>query len=207
MMKKQKLQAIGTFWHGSELGVLERACLVSMIEQGHEVSLFSHDTVRNVPEGVQVYNARDISGDLLDKFTSPVQHIRHEHVRHGHIRRIPMMFSDIFRYLMIKETEMILADLDAFLLKPLRPTDGDLFSYIAEHMIGVGVLSLPKASVALKDLIDFCQNHYPIPPFYSTKRKIQLFGKKIIGCPMHMSLLDGNVAGPWAMTYFCKKKQ
>jgi len=205
MAKTKKLQGIGTLWHGTELGILERACLVSMMEQGHDVTLFSHNPVHNVPEGVQVCNAKDICGNLLDEFSVPVQHIRHEHIRRGHARRIPMMFSDIFRYTMIQETDLIWADLDAFLLKPLMPDDGYLFAYVTENIINGGVLGLPKNSPALMDLIDFCRNHYPIPPFFKAEKKILLLAKKIIGRSTHMSLQDGNVAGPGALTYFLQK--
>jgi len=205
MIQSQKLQGIGTFWHGPELGILERACLVSMMEQGHEVTLFSHDSVRNVPEGVRQYNARDISGNLLEQFSLPVKHIRHEHIRRGHISRIPMMFSDIFRYRMILETDLIWADLDAFLLKPLRSESGYIFAHMTKEVIGCGVLGLPKGSPSLKHLINFCQNHYPIPPFYKIEKKILHLAKKLIGKPTHMSLLDANVAGPGALTYFLQK--
>jgi len=155
--------------------------------------------------GVQLRNARDISGNLLEKFSLPVKHIRHEHIRRGHINRIPMMFSDIFRYSMISETDLIWADLDAFLLKPLRPEQGYLFAQLDRKVIGSGVLVLPNNSPTLNQLVRFCQNHYPIPPFYRIEKKILHLTKKVIGRPTHISLMDATVAGPGALTYFLQR--
>jgi len=202
---QKRLRGIGTFWHGSRLGILERSCLVSMQEQGHQVTLFSHDDVRNVPSGVKICDARAISGDLLEEFSRPVRHIRHEHIRRGHSHRIPMTFSDIFRCLMIRETNLMWADLDAFLLKPLEPENGNLFAWMTEKHVANGVLALPTDSLTLKDMIKFTKNHYPIPPFYRVEKRIALMLRKIVGKPKHISLLGGTVAGPDALTYFLRK--
>ena len=55
--------SIGTYWYGPAIGSLERACLISMMEQGHSVTLFCHEKVGGVPEGVEIRDAREVTGD------------------------------------------------------------------------------------------------------------------------------------------------
>jgi len=55
------------------------------MKQGHIVTLFSHDTVNNVPEGVKVCDAKKIPGGRLDEI------FRYA----GHGNNVTL-FSDIF---------------------------------------------------------------------------------------------------------------
>jgi len=189
-----KPRDIGTFWHGPELGDLERACLLSMTEKGHDVTLFSHDKVKKVPDGILWRDAREISGDRFDIFT-----------RHAGYGRKLAVFADIFRYLMIRQTDMMWADADIFLLEALQPTNEYLFAWEYKTLINNAVFLLPKSSPALRDLNELCDNQFPIPPFYKPKRKARLWIKKIIGFPNHISRLSACVAGPEAVTYYLRK--
>jgi len=188
-----KPDGIGTFWHGSELSCLERACLSSMMEQGHRVTLFTHDTSLNVPDGVLVSDAKEITGGLINDF-----------MRHSKGQRITT-FSDLFRYHMLYLTDLIWADLDTFLLRPLIAADGYLFAHQDERRIANGVLKLPKDSTALQYLITFVQDQFPIPPFYSMRKRTKLFVRKALGFPRHVSSLSWGVFGPDALTYFLQK--
>ena len=42
----------GTFWAGPRLSAFEAACLQSFAVRGHPVTLFSFESVENVPAGV-----------------------------------------------------------------------------------------------------------------------------------------------------------
>ena len=88
---------------------------------------------------------------------------------------------------MIKKLEMIWLDLDCFLLKPLKPLNGYLMAYQDKAFINGAILCLPQCSPTLKDLIGFCENEYPIPPFFSFRWKTKLHFMKAIGKPVHVS--------------------
>ncbi len=152
------LPGIGPFWYGPELGRLERACLRSMMEQGHEVTLFAHSEVKGVPAGVQVRDAREMAGNRPIVFASK-----------NNIKS-PVTYADQFRYHMINKTGLIWADMDMFLLKPLQPDNGYLFARESDKFINNAILSLPENSPTLADLIEFCEDYYPIPPFENKRR-------------------------------------
>lgn len=188
------LPKIGSYWYGRALGRLERACLRSMIERGHDVTLFCHDYVDGVPEEVEVLDAREITGDrsvvMFDSLQSPA------------------LFSDQFRYHMIALLGWLWLDLDTFALKPVLPNDGYLFGYdpaTRRRYINGGVLGLPKSSQTLRDLVLFCEEYYPIPPFETRRKKAELYIKKCLGSPVHVSSQRWGTWGPRALTYFLRR--
>ncbi len=181
------LTPIGTYWYGPKLGPLERACLISMMGNGHSVTLFSHEKVAHVPKGVNIQDARDITGNR------PILMFRKYERKKGIVT--PALFSDQFRYHMIKKTGWIWLDLDAYVLKPLRPAiAGYLFGWECDkktdgkNIIASGVLGLPQNSPTLKDLISFTEEEYPIPPFLSPRRRTKLHLWNALGKPVHVSM-------------------
>ena len=191
------LPGIGTFWYGPELSKLERACLRSMMQQGHEVTLFVHHEVKGVPTDVQICNAKEITGDR------PIVLSNSKNRTWGS----PVLYADQFRYHMIKKTDLLWADTDMFLLKPLQPTNGYLFARESEKVISNAILSLPENSPTLADLIEFCEDYYPIPPFQNKKKILKLTLRKKIGFPIHVSRQRRGVWGPSALTWFLCKNQ
>ena len=192
----ESLPAIGTYWYGPALGPLERACLISMMEQGHSVTLFCHEKVGCVPDGVETCDAREVTGDR------PVLFFENS-TQKGNAKS-PALFTDLFRYHMIDQTGMVWLDLDAYLLKPLRmPKHGYIFAWDRKTIAG-GVLALPHSSASLKDLVSFCENEYPVPPFFSyvADRKARLLFMRAIGRPVHVSRQKWGVWGPRALTWF-----
>ena len=199
--QEDTLPEIGTYWHGHPLDSLERACLISMMEQGHSVTLFCHEKVEGVPEGVEIRDAREVTGDRPLLFF--------ENSKRRGVDKSPALFTDLFRYHMISKLGMIWLDLDAFLLKPLRlPKDGYIFAWDRKTIAG-GVLALPQYSPSLEDLISFCEDEYPVPTFFSwiSDRKAKLYFMKAIGKPVHVSCQKWGVWGPRALTWFLTKNQ
>ena len=195
------LTPIGAYWYGPELGPLERACLISMIECGHSVTLFSHEPVARVPEGVETQDARDITGER------PILMFRKYERKKGIVS--PTLFSDLFRYHMIKQMDWIWLDLDAYLLRPIRlpNLNGYLFAWESKDNIANGVLKLPQHSPTLRDLLSFTEDEYPIPPFYSLRRRTKLHYQRMRGKPVHVSMQPWGTWGPKALTYFLQKNQ
>ncbi len=156
------------------------------------MTLFVHNEVKGVPEGVQVRDAKEITGDRPVFFTGKYNS--------------PAGYADQFRYLMIKQTGLIWLDMDEFLLKPLQPTNGYLFAWESDKSIANAVLSLPENSPTLSDLVEFCEDYYPVPPFEHRKRvTLNLTLRKRIGFPVHVSQQRWGVWGPRALTWFLRK--
>ena len=194
-------QAIGTYWHGLKLSRFEQVCLLSMLKQGHSVTLFCHDNVKGVPEGVEIRDAREITGDKsILMYKRDVRKNKSPN---------PALFANLFRYKMINKLGMIWLDLDVFLLKELIPSNGYLFGWEGipnawenRDIINNAVLALPYSSPTLKNLIDFCDDEYPIPPFFSWRYRCKLDIMKRIGKPVHVSYQKWGVWGPGALSYF-----
>ena len=51
---------VASLWIGESLHYVNQLCLKSHLVQGHPVTLYCTDTVRNVPEGVEVRPAEEI---------------------------------------------------------------------------------------------------------------------------------------------------
>ncbi|KVG61330.1 hypothetical protein WT72_17935 [Burkholderia pseudomultivorans] len=94
-----------SFWHGPELSPYETACLNSFAAYGNEVSLYSYEEIRNLPEGIVAKDASTItSRDTLNAFP---------------VNGVPSMahFTDYFRFMMFTKTDEIWVDTDILLLR------------------------------------------------------------------------------------------
>ena len=101
-----------SLWIGERLGAVERACLRSVVRQGHRVSLYCYGPPEGVPDGLETRDARDII---------PEAAIFRNHAGSvGH-------FSDWFRYELQKRSLGTWVDTDVYLLRPLDGEKPDLF--------------------------------------------------------------------------------
>ena len=91
-----------TLWMGGAPGQLERACLQSMTDKGYDPVIFSYEPIRDLPEGLELVDAREIY--------EPNRVIRH--VRH----KSPAIHADVFRYHLVKRAGMIWLDTDMYMV-------------------------------------------------------------------------------------------
>jgi hypothetical protein len=96
-----------SFWSGGDLSAYELACLSSVVKHGYELKLFSYQNISNVPDNIQMADAREI--------------VEERYVNGFLIKGKPSLshFSDLFRYRLFQRTEHIWIDGDMMLLKPL----------------------------------------------------------------------------------------
>ena len=187
------LPTIGTLWIGPELSWLEQLCLQSFLDHGHEVVLYTYGNVKGVPKGVKIADADDIL---------PSKKI----IRHARTGS-PAYHADVFRLHMLKQTDYIWADTDAFCCQPWDIKKGKHFhGWISDKtpQVNNGVLRLPKSSKTLAAMIKFTSDEYPIPPWLSEDKKAELQALKDKGEGMHVSLMPWGVWGPDALTHFLK---
>ena len=131
----------GTFWSGAPLTALDRACVRSFIDAGHDVTLYSYEPIGNLPDGLHTSDA----GAILDQ--SQI-----EHVRYGGKPDLAH-FSDLFRYEMIRKTGKTWIDMDLVKLGnvPLPVYDNILVKEV--H----GPLNGAILSITDEELLSFVQ--------------------------------------------------
>lgn len=127
-----------SLWIGESLGAVERACLRSVLKQGHRLSLYSYGFVAGVPEGVVVEDA----GEIIPE----AEVFHHDAGSVGH-------FSDWFRYELQSRGLGTWIDTDVYLLRPLDEESPYLFGEQAPGVVNNAVLRLPQDSPLLPELL------------------------------------------------------
>ena len=191
------LPSIASFWNGAPLTHLERLCLKSFADVGHDVTLYSYEEYLNVPTGVRLADTRDIL---------PETALKESHSQSG-----LAPFSDRFRLNMIYQTGAVWVDCDVVALKQL-----DDLEYVfakAGRVMGNAILRLPPHSRTLLDLLEFVNSPHPvIPSDWPWKRQLserilalQSSDGSITLEPHLRAHLPYMTFGPNALTYFLLK--
>jgi hypothetical protein len=128
-----------TLWIGPALGALERACLRSILRQGHPLALYCYDEPAGIPDGVEVRDAAEI--------LPAEQIVRH---RTGSVS----LFSNRFRYELLRREEGVWVDTDFYFLASLPNDRSYLFGCADDGMLGTGLLLLPPGSPLLPELLE-----------------------------------------------------
>jgi len=188
---------LNTFWHGGPLGWLERACLSSMIANGHDVRLFAYEPIENVPLGVRIGDA--------DQIVPKSAIFRFDGVMGDQNIGSLAPFSDLFRYRMLQKEDGLWVDTDAYFLRPLRLLRRHVFAWESRNIIGTGILGMPRRSRALRTLTDIMSPPFEIPPWVSDEIRIAAL-EKLDGRPFHPGALRYASYGPPAVTWALKQE-
>ena len=105
--------------------------------------LYCYDPVEGVPEGVEVRDAAEI--------------LPREAIFLNEERGSYAPFSDVFRYTMLRDTDLYWVDADVYAVKPFE-FDGDYFLARIAPRVGIGVLSLPRSSPSLTALLQAAED-------------------------------------------------
>lgn len=124
---------------GPRLGTFERACFRSVLRQGHPLHLFCYEPPEGVPDGVSILDAARILP-------------RSEVIRYrsGSVA----LFSNRFRYELLRREAGTWIDSDVYLLQPLDGTRRYLVGEQAPGELGTAVLRMPPASPLLDALTE-----------------------------------------------------
>lgn len=167
-MTSLNLPIIHALWIGTKLGPISRSCLSSFIMRGHEVHLHSYGEIEDIPYGVTKVDANKVIPE--DKII--------KHNKTGSYA----LFSDIFRYELMRKVDGIYVDCDVYCLHPLTiPEHGYVLGFEDESLINGAVLRIPEDSILLRSLLDAAYSSKFIPPWYSSSRKVKLKIKKFFG--------------------------
>ncbi|HET7316007.1 MAG TPA: hypothetical protein VFI88_01120 [Sphingomicrobium sp.] len=129
-----------TLWIGDRLGPVERACLRSVARQGHRVGLYCYSEPEGVPDEVEVRDASAI--------------LPYETVTAPWVNR-PDLYSDWFRYELLRRRLGTWVDTDVYLLSPLDTESDYLFGIEDEPAtLNNAVFRVPADSELLPRLLE-----------------------------------------------------
>jgi Alpha 1,4-glycosyltransferase conserved region len=186
------LAEIHSLWIGERLSWIELVSLRSWLEHGHQVTLWCYDPIEGVPNGICTADA----GTILPKTSI---------IRHRQTRSVAL-FSNRFRYHLLRRTAATWLDSDMVLLRPLNDTSPYLFGWEMATRIGTAVLRLPQESAVLHDLRKLTDARVPVPPWWPLKGRLKQHIKGLIGRHRRAEYMDWGTFGPKALTYFLSRR-
>lgn len=178
------LERCNSLWIGARLGPIERACLKSVIRQGHPLSLYCYRPPEGVPAGVELRDAADILPE-----TSIVRH------KSGSVS----LFSNWFRYELQRRGKGIWLDCDHYLLAPVRRTRPHLFGEEEPGRIATGIFHAPPDSPLLPPLLAIFRER-EVPWWLPRRERISARLRLMLTGRTGVEQMLWGVAGPRAVT-------
>lgn len=173
-----------SLWIGAELGPVERACLRSVLRQGHSVDLYCYREPQGVPKGVRLRDAAEIVPEA--------RIVRH---RGGSVA----LFSNLFRYELLRRGRGTWIDCDMYLVAPLDGEAEDLFGAERLGVLGTGVLRLRPDSPLLPPLIALF-DEASVPPWLPWRDRLSACARLRLTGRSGLELMPWGSAGPKALT-------
>ena len=178
-----------SLWIGPRLGAVERACLRSVLRHGHRPALYCYRPVEGVPAGVELRDAAAVIPEA--------RIIRHQS---GSVA----LFSNWFRYELMRRDEGIGLDLDMYLLAPLPAEPRSLMGLQGPGLINTAVLRLPSDSPVLPPLLALFEER-GVPPWLPLwprlKAALRLWRTGRSG----LARMPWGTAGPLALTALARR--
>jgi hypothetical protein len=172
-----------TLWIGDSLGPVERACLGSVLRQGHRLALYCYREPIGIPDGVEICDASEILPELAI--------IRH---RRGSVAP----FSDWFRYELLKRGLGTWVDTDMYLLRPLDEEAEYLFGEQRPGFLNNAVLRLPPSSPMLDELLAPFRG--VTPPWLGPRHRMSANLRKWLSGDVDVGAMPWGTTGPAALT-------
>jgi hypothetical protein len=178
-----------TLWIGEALGPVERACLRSVLRQGHQFDLYCYGAVAGIPDGVQVRDANAVIPDSEIFFS-----------RSGSVAA----FSDWFRYELQRRDAGTWLDADVYLLHPLDGEADYLFGEEDPSGINNAVLRIPPDSQLLSMLLEMFETKR-VPSWLPWRYYLPGRIGELIHGPGDLTRLAFGSTGPFALTAAAKR--
>ena len=183
------VERCNSLWIGPSLGPIERACLRSVLRQGHPVSLYCYHEPEGVPDGVELRDASEIIPE--DRI------IRH------HTGSVAL-FSNWFRYELQRLGRGIWIDCDVYLLAPLASSQGYLVGEEAPGRANTGVLRFPPDSPLIPPLIALFEER-EVPPWLPWRAWIAARWRLRTTGRSGLARMPWGSAGPQALTALMRR--
>lgn len=183
------LPTIVSFWHGP-LSWLEVLCIASFVRRGHTVEVYSYDPIDGLPAGAQWRDAAAVlPRDKLVFYKG---------------RGTPGVFSDHFRYAVLRAGLGVYADLDIYCLRPIEGPPDYLFAWERPGSVNGAVLHIPADAPLLADLLTiFTQDKRPLfEPHLPPLRRFEVAFRRLVGDRVTPEHMQYGATGPMALTHF-----
>lgn len=178
-----------TLWIGPSLGAVEKACLRSILRQGHRLALYCYHPPQNAPDGIEIRDAREILPEA-----------RVVRYRNGS----PALFSNLFRYELQRRGAMLWVDADVYLLRPLDLSSPYIMGDQGDGLINTAVLRIPAESPLLPPLI--AQFDEKRPPFWLPRwERWDAWRRRVSTGKTQLDRMPWGTTGPHALTALAKK--
>ena len=172
-----------TLWVGEGFGAVERACLRSVLRQGHRLTLYCYREPIGIPDGVELQDASQVL-----PATAVMRH------RRGSVAP----FSDWFRYELLKRGLGTWIDTDMYLLRPLDEQAEHLFGEERPGVINNAVLRLPDSSPVLDELLGPFRG--TIPGWLARRHRFSSQVRRWLGKGVDVGAMPWGTTGPAALT-------
>lgn len=183
------LPPIISFWHGP-LSWLEILCIASFVRHGHRVLVYSYDTIENLPDGAEWRDASEV--------------LPRERLVFYKGKGTPGVFSDHFRYAVLRSGLGIYADLDIYCVRPIAEPPDYLFAWERPGSINGAVLHLPADAPVLTDLLSIFEvEKRPLfEPHLPLLRRLEVAIRRLVGDRVTPEHMQYGATGPMALTHF-----
>ena len=178
-----------SLWIGASLGRVERACLRSVLAQGHRMTLWCYDPPAGVPEGV----------DLADAATVVPRSAIIAH-RTGSVA----LFANRFRYELQRLGHGLWLDCDVYLLAPLADLPDHVFAWTDASQINNAVLRLPPDCPMLARLLAVFEER-DVPPWLPWRARPPAWWRLVRTGRSGLSQMPWGSAGPAALTWLARR--
>lgn len=172
-------------WVEGRLGPIERACMRSVLAQGHRLVLWHYFPLEGVPEGVELRDGHEVV---------PRERLfRHEPSGSW------SLFSNLFRYRLLQQGLGLWLDCDAYLVRPLEPIGGYLMGYDSNALVAAGVLAMPPESPMLGELASMFDGR-TIPPWLPLRWRLRYAAQRALRGRYRIETMPWGNLGPNAVT-------
>ncbi|MHA6299743.1 glycosyltransferase family 32 protein [Devosia sp. CAU 1758] len=183
------LPPIISFWHGP-LSWLEVLCITAFVRCGHQVLVYSYDPIGSLPQGAEWRDAADV----LPK----------EKLVFYKGKGTPGVFSDHFRYAVLRMGLGVYADLDIYCVKPIEGPPDYLFAWERPGSVNGAILHISADAPLLADLISIFETaKRPLfEPHLPPMRRFEVAIRRLVGDRVTPEHMQYGATGPMALTHY-----
>ncbi len=181
---------LNALWVEGDLSYMEQLCLLSALDVGHKVTLWTYGEVTGVPRGVEVADAHVVMPRSMI-------------VEGGKREKRVDVGSDFFRLMLMRTGYGCYIDCDMLLLKPI-PDMPYIFGLEEPDQLCNAVLRLPPNCEIIEDIFNMVEGTV-ILPWWSRSRKLKQHLRALVGKDKKIGDVHRTSYGPTALTYFAKK--
>jgi len=138
-------QVIQSLWIGGQLSNVEKLCVQSFLDHGHEFHLYAYEEIKNLPKGAHIVDARTIIDEkAIFRYES------------GWGKGSVSGFADLFRLLLVQKNGGWWVDMDIVCLKRFDFAQDMVFCSSYENDYGQIANNCVFKSQPDSDFIKFC---------------------------------------------------